>query len=143
MKYDELQRIVLLLDKIFTKVEKRNKETLTDDFYEKITLTDLKTIYAIGKVEAKTMKLIAEDLGIAPNTATVAVERLVTKNLATRETSHEDRRIQLIKLTSKAIEIMEQMDKELLVYTEHFLSPLSDAEILVFKLLLEKIDTNL
>jgi len=143
MGSEELQKIVILLDRIYSKIEKRNKKTLSDDFYEGITLAEAKTIYAIGKIEAKTMRQIAEQLGIAPNTATVAVERLVAKGLAVRKTSHEDRRLQFIKLTSKALDIMEQMDKELMEDTTHFLSPLTDLEILLFKNLLEKVDAGL
>ena len=139
----ELQTIFVLLDKIFTKLEKRNKETLDDDLYDNLTLSESKTIFAIGKNQSKTMTQISKQLGIAPNTATVAIDRLVSKELACRELNYEDRRQQLVKLTLKGIEIMDQFDKDMMVETAHFLSPLSDAEILLFKNLLEKIDSKL
>lgn len=143
MDSKELQTIFLLLDKIYTKLEKRNKETLADDLYDNLTLSESKTIFAIGKNESKTMKQISKQLGIAPNTATVAIDRLVSKDLACREINYEDRRQQLVKLTLKGINIMEKIDKEVMEETAYFLSPLSDAEILLLKTMLEKIEAKL
>lgn len=143
MKSLELINIFKLLDRIYTKVEKRSKEALAIDEYNNLTLAEARTIFAIGKDNLKTMREIAEQLRVAPNTATVAVERLISKGLALKEASNEDRRIQQVKLTEKAIGTMEYIDKELMKDTEYVLSCLTDTEVLILKSLLEKIDKNI
>lgn len=142
MDITEKQIIINLLDEIYMKIEKNSKEKFSSDEYNNLTITEAKTIYAIGNSEPKTMKQISELLYVAPNTATVAVERLVAKKLAVREPSSEDRRQLYIRLTADGLLVLEKIVKISIEEIEIFLSPLSDAEAMLFKNILEKINTN-
>jgi DNA-binding MarR family transcriptional regulator len=143
MDVAEKQIIINLLDEIYMKIEKNSKEKFASDDYNNLTITEAKTIYAIGNSEPKTMKQISELLYIAPNTATVAVERLVAKKLAVREPSLEDRRQLYVRLTSDGLKVLEKIIKISIEEIEIFLSPLSDAETLLFKNILEKINNKM
>lgn len=143
MNQSELVKVFESLDRIYMKLEKRRKESLTEAAYNRLTVTEVHTLYAIGDDNPKTMKDISERLGIAPNTATVAVDRLVAKKLVTKQTSPEDRRVQLVQVTQDAITIMNSINSELFKDIEQLLSPLTDIEALLFKSLLEKIDNHL
>jgi len=139
MHQNELQAIFRLLDSIYMKIEKRSKETLASDIFTNLTIAEAKTIFAIGNKELKSMKQISEQLCIAQNTATVAVDRLIAKDIAIKEPSAEDRRQSFVRLTKKGINIMNQIDEVTIKQIELYLSPLSEVEIVLFKNILEKI----
>ena len=143
MNQNELQAIFRLMDSIYMKIEKRSKETLTSNVFNNLTIAEARTIFAIGNKELKSMKQISEQLCIAQNTATVAVERLISKDIATKEASTEDRRKSLVRLTKKGIDIMDQIDTVSIEQIELFLSPLVEGEIELFKNILEKIDGSI
>ena len=143
MDQTELQTIFRLLDSIYMKMEKSSKETLASNVFNNLTIAEAKTILAISNKELKSMKQIAEQLCIAQNTATVAVERLIAKDIAIKEPSVEDRRQSLVRLTSKGIYIMAQIDEVSIEQISLFLSPLSEVEIVLFKNILEKFDGSI
>ena len=143
MNQNELQVIFRLMDSIYVKIEKRSKETLASNVLNNLTIAEARTIFAIGNKELKSMKQISEQLCIAQNTATVAVERLISKDIAIKEPSAEDRRQSFVRLTKKGIDIMDQIDTVSIEQIELFLSPLLEAEIVLFKNILEKIDGSI
>ena len=143
MDQNELQTIFRLLDSIYMKMEKSSKQKLASDVFNNLTIAEARTIFAIGNKELKSMKQISEQLGIAQNTVTVAVERLITKDIASKESSVEDRRQSLVRLTPKGIHIMAQIDGVSIEQISLFLSPLSEAEIILFKNILEKINGSI
>lgn len=143
MDQNELQTIFRLLDSIYMKMEKSSKETLASNVFNNLTIAEAKTILAISNKELKSMKQIAEQSCIAQNTATVAVERLIAKDIAIKEPSVEDRRQSLVRLTSKGIYIMAQIDEVSIEQISLFLSPLSEAEIVLFKNILQKINGSI
>lgn len=69
--------------------------------HHNVTMTEVHTIEAIGRVEEKTMSTVAEALEITVGTLTTAVNKLVKKNLVTRMRDESDRRIVLIRLTEE------------------------------------------
>lgn len=69
--------------------------------HHNVTMTEVHTIEAIGRVEEKTMSTVAEALEITVGTLTTAVNKLVKKNLVTRMRDEGDRRIVLIRLTEE------------------------------------------
>ncbi|MBC7960001.1 MAG: MarR family transcriptional regulator [Vallitaleaceae bacterium] len=143
MNQKELQAIFRLMDSIYMKIEKRSKERLASDVFNNLTIAEAKTIFAIGNKELRSMKQISEQLCIAQNTATVAVERLIAKDIAIKEPSSEDRRQSFVRLTKKGIHTMDQIDEVTIEQIELFLSPLSEVEIVLFKNILEKVDGSI
>lgn len=85
--------------------------------HHNVTMTEVHTIEAIGRVEEKTMSTVAEALEITVGTLTTAVNKLVKKNLVTRMRDEGDRRIVLIRLTEEGQVIFdahEQFHKDMI-----------------------------
>lgn len=130
------------LEDIYEKYEKRVSMKISNDAYNNLTYAETRTLYAIGYSEGKYMKQISEILGIASNTATVAVNRLEKKGLVKRELGLEDRRQFLISLTEDAKKLLDQVDKIFIDEMKQLFAPLSDTEILLLKNLLLKINSK-
>ncbi|WP_235436173.1 MarR family winged helix-turn-helix transcriptional regulator [Gottschalkia purinilytica] len=130
------------LEDIYEKYEKRVSIQISNDDYNNLTYAETRTLYAIGYPEGKYMKQISEILGIASNTATVAVNRLEKKGLVKRELGLEDKRQFLISLTEDAKKLLDQVDKIFIDEMKRLFAPLSDTEILLLKNLLLKINSK-
>jgi len=83
-----------LFDEIDNKLLKSIKINMNN--YEKLTLAEANALYVIGPAEPKTMKKIAEALGVAVSTPTRTIDRLVEKGLVNRTVDSKDRRQLLI-----------------------------------------------
>ena len=141
MKDSDVKIIMDLFDSIGDKLLKTSNFAL--DTYEKLTLTEANTVYVIGKETPKTMKQIAEMLGVAVSTPTRTVDHLIEKGLVNRSVGKKDRRQLLIELTPKGKKLVEDMDKEGLIMTRKMLENLEDEEIESLKNILLKISENI
>ena len=94
---DDLRFIMNLFDEIDNKLLKSIKINMNN--YEKLTLAEANALYVIGAQEPKTMKQIAEALGVAVSTPTRTIDRLVEKGLVNRTVGTKDRRQLLIEST--------------------------------------------
>lgn len=141
MNDEDLRIIRALFEEIDNKLLKTIKINMNN--YEKLTLADANALHVIGPQEPKTMKQIAEALGVAVSTPTRTIDRLVEKRLVNRTVSAEDRRQLLIELTPKGQEILAEMDEENLIIIRKMLENLQDEEIESLKSILHKISQNL
>jgi DNA-binding MarR family transcriptional regulator len=137
----DVKLIMDLFDIIGDKLLKTSQ--FAQDTYEKLTLTEANTVYVIGDETPKTMKQIAETLGVAVSTPTRTVDHLIEKGLVTRSVDKKDRRQLLIELTSKGKKLVEDMDKEGLIMTRKMLENLEDEEVESLKNILLKISENI
>lgn len=142
MKDDDLRIIIAISDEISDKLLKTSQKALLN-IYENLTIAEANAIYAIGPDEPKTMKEIAETLGVAVSTPTRTIDRLVEKGFVTRNVGEKDRRQLLIKLTPTGKNVLAGMDKEGLEMTKKLLKNLSDEEIEAYKNILLKIRDNM
>ncbi|HHW71148.1 MAG TPA: MarR family transcriptional regulator [Clostridiales bacterium] len=108
-----------------------------------LTITEIKTIYAIGNDEPKTMKEIAETLDVSVSTPTTTINRLIKKRYATRFTGVEDRRQVLVKLTNEGKRMYEEIQRIKIETTEFVLRMLNQTELESLRNILEKVNTNL
>lgn len=108
-----------------------------------LTITEIKTIYAIGNDEPKTMKEIAETLDVSVSTPTTTINRLIKKRYATRFTGVEDRRQVLVKLTNEGKRMYEEIQRIKIETTEFVLRMLNQTELESLRNILEKLNTNL
>jgi DNA-binding MarR family transcriptional regulator len=134
--------VTSLFDAINKKLSKSSQETLLR-IYKNLTIAEASAIYAIGPNGPKTMKQIAETLGVAVSTPTRTIDRLLEKGFVNRTVGEKDRRQLLIELTPKGKELLEDIDKENLEITRKMLKGLSDEEIETFKKILLKISENI
>lgn len=142
MNNDDIRIVTALFDEMNNKLSKTSQETLLK-IYKNLTIAEASAIYAIGPDEPKTMKQIAETLGVAVSTPTRTIDRLLEKGFVNRTVGKKDRRKLLIELTSKGKELLEDIDKENLEITKKMLNGLSDDEIETFKKILFKINENI
>ena len=140
MKEKDVIIIMNLFESIDDKIDKSTKKYLANLEYERLTVAEARAIYAIGEGEPKTMKQIAETLGVAISTPTATIDKLVDKGLVIRHMGVEDRRQLLIELTDKAKKILRDMYEAYMEETRRLLQPLSEKEISLLKDMLAKID---
>ena len=142
MNDDDIRTVTALFDVINNKLSKASQETLLK-IYKNLTIAEASAIYAIGPDEPKTMKQIAETLGVAVSTPTRTIDRLLEKGFVNRKVGENDRRKLLIELTPKGKKLLVDIDKENLEITKKMLNGLSDEEIETFKKILFKISENI
>lgn len=86
------------------KVEERSVKLATGD---KLSITEVHTLEAVGTKGCKSMSEIAAKLRIAVSTLTISVNRLVNKGYVQRSRANEDRRIVKVALTEEGVRIVE------------------------------------
>lgn len=141
MEDEDIRKIVALFDSIGDKLIKTAKMTL--ESYEKLTMAEANALYVIGSDEPKTMKQIAEALGVAVSTPTRTIDRLVEKRFVNRRVDEKDRRQLLIETTPKGKKLLMEMDEEGIVMVRSMLKNLKDEEINSLREILLKINENL
>ncbi len=142
MNDDDIRIVTALFGEINNKLSKTSQETLLK-IYKNLTIAEASAIYAVGPDEPKTMKQIAETLGVAVSTPTRTIDRLLEKGFVNRKVGEKDRRKLLIELTPKGKRLLVDIDKENLEITKRMLKGLGDEEIETFKEILFKISQNI
>ena len=142
MNDDDIRIVTALFGEINNKLSKASQETLLK-IYKNLTIAEASAIYAVGPDEPKTMKQIAETLGVAVSTPTRTIDRLLEKGFVNRKVGEKDRRKLLIELTPKGKKLLADIDKENLEITKKMLIGLEDGEIETFKEILFKISQNI
>ena len=142
MNDDDIRIVTALFGEINSKLGKASQETLLK-IYKNLTIAEASAINAIGPDEPKTMKQIAEALGVAVSTPTRTIDRLLEKGFVNRTVGEKDRRQLLIELTPKGKKLLEDIDKENLEIIRKMLKGLSDEEIETFIKILSKISENI
>ncbi len=107
-----------------------------------LTVSEAHALEVLGEHERINMKGLAHKLGVTTGTTTVTVDRLEKKNLAYRESTKEDRRVNLISLTDIGKNAFEEHHDFHLRLTQQMTSVLSDDEIKQFLKTLKKINTE-
>ncbi len=141
MDDEDLRIIIELFDDIGDKILKTAEITLKS--YENLTIAEANAIYVIGPHEPKTMKQIAEALGVAVSTPTRTIDRLVEKGLVNRNVGKKDRRKLLIQLTPEGKDLLERMDEEGMLMARKMFENLQDEEIESLKRILLKISEKI
>jgi len=97
-----------LLVKLFNDILQIEEQSLKDDQFKDLSITEVHVIEAIGLAEARNMSSVARDLDITIGTLTIGINNLLRKGYVNRIRSDEDRRIVLISLTEKGQEAYRQ-----------------------------------
>lgn len=109
-------------------IEKETKNRLANTPLDDLALAEIKIMDAIGLEGEKTIKEIAEYLNVALSTPTKTMDRLVAKGYIIRETSSDDRRMVVSRLTEggkNALLQISQIRQENIFY---LLNKLTDEE---------------
>ena len=100
MEYS-LSMINTLLVDIFNNCLVIEQNALKDGMFADVSITEVHTVEAIGKYNAKTMGEVAKTLSITVGTLSVAINNLVKKGYVERFRSQQDRRVVNIRLTKQ------------------------------------------
>lgn len=95
-----------LLVNIFNTILKIEDAHLREAKGDKLSMTEVHTIEAIGPNNSKHMTEIANDLMISVGTLTICIARLVEKGFVIRLKSLEDKRIVRISLSEKGEKVL-------------------------------------
>lgn len=111
------------------KVEERSVKLAADD---KLSLTEVHTLEAVGVDGGKSMTEVAAKLKITVGTLTISINRLVNKGYVERFRTQEDRRVVKVQLTPEGKNIVKVHDRfhERMVYA--MMDRLKDSEIEIF-----------
>ncbi|HHV64565.1 MAG TPA: MarR family transcriptional regulator [Peptococcaceae bacterium] len=122
-----------LLVKLFNDILQIEEQSLKNDKFNDLSITEIHVIEAIGLNAERNMSSVARDLDITIGTLTIAINNLVRKGYVNRTRSEEDRRIVLISLTDKGKEAYNhhlQFHEEMIKTTISKLTP-EEMEVLV------------
>ncbi len=93
------------LIKLFEKIMEAEACTIRNEYGDKISMTEVHTIAAIGIAELKSMSELAAQLNITVGTLTVGINNLVKKGFVERYKTERDRRVVKIALTKEGKKI--------------------------------------
>ncbi len=99
------------LIKLFDNIMEVEAYTMKSEYDNKISMTEVHTIAAIGTAELKSMSELAAQLNITVGTLTVGINNLVKKGFVERYKTERDRRIVKIALTKEGKKIYSLHEK--------------------------------
>ena len=118
---------------IFDNIIRAEAASVSNEYKEKLSMTEVHTIAAIGTGTLKSMGEVAKALHITVGTLTVAVSNLVKKGYVQRFKSEKDRRVVRVGLTKQGKEVYHIHEKFHTALTDALVKDLDndDMEILV------------
>ena len=93
------QLLVMTFNEI---MDAENRELITGAFKE-ISINDVHIIEAVGIAEPRNMSTVAKKMSVTVGTLTTAINNLVKKGYVSRIRSAEDKRVVLLSLTEKGM----------------------------------------
>lgn len=89
-----------------SKLQFFEREYLRRAGIEDVTPTEVKVLYIIGLSNTKSMSEIADELKITRGTLSITIDNLVNKGYVIRTRHKQDRRVIIVYLTSKSMEVV-------------------------------------
>jgi DNA-binding MarR family transcriptional regulator len=123
-----IRRLNDILSKIFNNVIKVEEMVMKKSKAQNLSVTEIHTLEAIGRGEAKTMTHVAEALNINVSTLTAAINKLVIKGYVDRFRIPEDRRIVKVALTESGKNAVREHEAFHFVLVKEAISQLSPQE---------------
>ena len=123
------------------------KELISSELWENVFLecskNEILIFWLLYQKEEVNMSEIAEYVHVPLNTATGLVGRLEKRGLIERSRSEEDKRVVLIRFSSKGLKQFKLLAAEMIRYGTRIFSELTDEEIALFFRMTEKVKTVL
>lgn len=142
MEYS-LSMINTLLTDIFNNCLAIEQNALREGRFKDVSITEVHTVEAIGKSEAKTMGEVARSLCITVGTLSVAINNLVKKGYVERLKCQADRRVVHVRLTKRGKllhRVHEQFHRNMVIAT---IEGLQEEEEETLKIALVKLNSFL
>ena len=116
------------LSQLYSNVMKIEETVMKRAKAQNLSVTEIHTLNAIGRGEAKTMTHVAGALNISVSTLTAAINKLVTKGYVDRFRIPEDRRIVKVALTETGESAVREHEAFHILFVKEALSQLSTEE---------------
>lgn len=113
-------------------------KVLSDPILTNLSAADVRAIYRIGLSQSERMSTLAKRLRLTVGTLTLTIDRLVEKDLVSRQKIERDRRVVEVRLTEKGQEVFEEIKRLRKSIAEQILTNLDEAEREELKTLLFK-----
>ncbi|MCK9536860.1 MAG: MarR family transcriptional regulator [Bacilli bacterium] len=94
-----------------SKLQFFEREYLKKNGIDEVTPTEIKVLFIIGMSNTKSMSQIAEELKITRGTLSITVDNLVKKGYVIRTRHKQDRRVIILYLTKKSVEVVKHYEK--------------------------------
>lgn len=111
MKENDMRELNNLLVSVFNTILKIEEAALKASSDNRLSITEVHTLHAIGLGLPRTMTEVAVDLMINVSTLTIAINKLVEKGYVSRSRGEDDRRVVRIALTPPGQIIMLEHEK--------------------------------
>ncbi|MGI6736137.1 MAG: nitronate monooxygenase [Anaerovoracaceae bacterium] len=108
---DKIYKIRELLDKIYNVTLRYEQQAAAQIDNGALSMSELRTLEAIGPRESRTMSQVSWALNIRISTLTTAINKLVKKGYVERYRIPEDRRVVMIKLTAEGNRVVQEYRK--------------------------------
>ncbi|MCK9470414.1 MAG: MarR family transcriptional regulator [Bacilli bacterium] len=123
-----------------SKLQFFEREYLRKHGIEDVTPTEVKVLYIIGLSNTKSMSEIADELKVTRGTLSITIDSLVKKGYVIRTRHKQDRRVIIVYLTNKSIDVVriygrfyfellksliKEFEREKIVVVEEILSKLN------------------
>lgn len=107
----DIKKIKNMMVDIFALVEKLEEESVKGSSFENLSLTEVRTLAAIGRGRPRTMTNVSSVLGISVSTLTTAINKLVKKGYVERLKDKNDKRIVRLALTEAGVRVVVEHEK--------------------------------
>ncbi len=102
---DVFQTFAGTLDKLLNEILVMEQKIVLSGKFQDITNNDIHVIDTIGIDQPKNMSTVAKNMSVTVGTLTIAINNLVKKGYVLRVRSTEDRRVVLLSLSVKGVEV--------------------------------------
>jgi len=123
-----VRKLNKILTAFYNNVLKVEESVMKKAKADNLSVTEIHTLEAIGKGEAKTMTHVADTLKISVSTLTAAINKLVTKGYVNRFRIQKDRRIVMVELSETGSRAVREHEALHLVMLKDILSKFSPTE---------------
>ena len=135
---EELENLSNLLTELYNKFSSWEESVIKSSKYN-LTIAETHAIEVLGQVDEINMKQLAQKLGVSTPSVTAVIDRLEKKGFVVRVTPEKDRRMFLIKLTDKGLEVYNEHHKDHLKLAERIFSKIKKEDMKKFKEILNLI----
>ena len=94
-----------------SKLQFFEREYLKKSGIDEVTPTEIKVLFIIGMSNTKSMSQIADELKITRGTLSITVDNLVKKGYVIRTRHKQDRRVIILYLTKKSVDVVKHYEK--------------------------------
>lgn len=93
------------LDRLLSEILVMEQKVILKGEFQDLTNNDIRVIDTIGIEQPKNMSMVAKLMSVTVGTLTIAINNLVKKGYVLRVRSTEDRRVVLLSLSAKGMEV--------------------------------------